>query len=60
MVIFVKPPFWGVPKILVGPLKWGGAPFGTYGGHFDLKLGKHAYFVIFGIFGDFGEILKKT
>ena len=33
--------------------------FGTSGGHFELKLGKHAYFVIFSIISEFGEFFKK-
>ena len=49
---FVKPPFW------VSPLKWG-HHFGTFGGHFQGKLGKYAHFVIFSILSDFGEILKN-
>ena len=49
---FVKPPFWGTP------LKWG-HHFGTSGGQFELKLGKHVHLVVLSIFGDFGEILKN-
>ena len=40
------------------PLNWG-HHFGTSGGNFELKLGKHVHFVIFSIFSDFGEILKN-
>ena len=32
--------------------------FGTFGGHFDLKLDKHVHFVIHSIHSDFGEVLK--
>ena len=42
-----------------GPYKNGGHHFGTSGGHFELKLGKHVHFVIFSIFDHFGEILKN-
>ena len=37
----------------------GGHNFGTAGGHFKLKFGKRAYFVIFSLFSEFAEILKN-
>ena len=51
---FCKPP----PHFGESPMIWGSS-FGTSGGHFELPLGKHVHFVIFSIFSDFGEILKK-
>ena len=48
----VKPPFWETPTKM-------GVTILVLLGNFELKLGKHVHFVIFSIFSDFGEILKK-
>ena len=49
---------------LRNPIFWdfgknGGRCFGTSGGYFELKLTKHAHFVIFSIYTDIGEVSKK-